>query len=223
MSQVHKDSPDPGVPCFLPSCGKRFLEKGELSRHFKEKHPELLRCHQCSQAFLTTGDIQQHAMDKGHDAFACPEIECESRCSRIDVLKRHIGGHQEDVKRHSCKYCPKYRGENGFKRKDHLMQHLRNYHHIGEDSANKDHRRNSCRHKDCEAYRDGAWYSWGPKPDFKHHSFQKISDYTAHMRKVHNESPFPCSFLGCSKVEGKGYFRKRDLIKHQQKVHGEIA
>jgi hypothetical protein len=47
-----------------------------------------------------------------------------------------------------------------------------------------------------------------------------MSDYTTHLRKAHDESPFPCPEPGCPRKNGKGYFRKRDLIKHQKKEHG---
>lgn len=53
-------------------------------------------------------------------------------------------------------------------------------------------------------------------------AFQKVSDLTAHIKKVHSESPFPCQVWGCSRVGGKGYFRERDLIKHQKKDHPDL-
>lgn len=110
----------------------------------------------------------------------------------------------------------------GFKRKDHLVQHLRNYHHhhIGEDDG-RNRSRKSCPHKDCPEY------SKNPKrfhPFYPYnHAFKKAADYTAHMRKFHDESDFPCLAPNCNRVKGKGYFRERDLIKHQRKEHPEMA
>jgi len=42
---------------------------------------------------------------------------------------------------------------------------------------------------------------------------------TAHLKKIHNESPFPCDHPGCPKVGGKGYVRERDLIKHKKNCY----
>jgi uncharacterized Zn-finger protein len=158
--------------------------------------------------------LEEHAYAKDHAAILCPQEECGSAFSRYDVFKRHLLRHQEDVKRHSCKYCKKYRGNNEFKRKDHLVQHLRNFHHIGEDEA-KEGSWSSYPHQDCTAYRHVSRFNDAP--------FKRTSELTTHMKKVHNESPFPCPILGCDRVNGKGYFRRRDLIKHKQKKHVEVG
>ncbi|QDS76173.1 hypothetical protein FKW77_007778 [Venturia effusa] len=106
----------------------------------------------------------------------------------------------------------------------------RNYHHIGEasDGFRYDGLLSSCPLAGCDLYKPQAFDESGkrkraplvardwPKQEW---AFQKQSDYTAHMRKVHDESPFPCKEPGCPKVGGKGYYRKRDLIKHQKKEH----
>jgi hypothetical protein len=36
---------------------------------------------------------------------------------------------------------------------------------------------------------------------------------------VHDESLFPCLEIGCPRVGGKGYFRKRDLSNHAKDHH----
>jgi hypothetical protein len=49
--------------------------------------------------------------------------------------------------------------------------------------------------------------------------FDDEESYAQHMRNVHNESPFPCTELGCVRVAGNGFFRKRELTKHQKTEH----
>jgi uncharacterized Zn-finger protein len=213
----------PSYACLFPSCNFQSERQYGLREHMRNEHLELLQCHECNKNYSSFSQVEIHAFSEDHAAFICPSEGCVSTFSRIDVFKRHLIGHREDVKRFSCNYCKKYRGKNGFKRKDHLTQHLRNYHHIGEDSTTNVFQGDSCPYKDCESYREGAFFNDGSKTwNFGNHAFKRSPDYIAHMRKVHNESPFPCSVSGCDKVNGKGYFRKRDLTKHQQKKHGEF-
>jgi hypothetical protein len=46
-------------------------------------------------------------------------------------------------------------------------------------------------------------------------------DLTKHLREVHDESLNPCDFPGCGRVGKKGFFRKRDLLKHQKDYHDD--
>lgn len=50
--------------------------------------------------------------------------------------------------------------------------------------------------------------------------FKSRGEFTKHMRKEHDETPFPCTKVGCKRVNGKGFFRKRDFMKHLKKEHG---
>lgn len=141
-------------------------------------------------------------------------------------MNRHYLNHQSEAKRYPCPHCKKYKGKFGFKRKDHLTQHLRGYHHIGEDEVSRNTGR-SCTHPDCHSYRGivcsdgysfwriGQGYSSGPEE----HAFAKASEWMKHMRSEHNESLFPCPVPGCDRVGGKGWFRERDMVKHVAKVH----
>jgi hypothetical protein len=49
--------------------------------------------------------------------------------------------------------------------------------------------------------------------------FQTRGEFTRHLREVHDESIFPCVEIGCSRVGGKGFFRKKDLLKHVKDHH----
>lgn len=42
------------------------------------------------------------------------------------------------------------------------------------------------------------------------------------MRTDHDDAPYPCDKSGCSRVRGKGYIRRLDLIKHRKREHPEL-
>jgi uncharacterized Zn-finger protein len=176
-------------------------------------YPELRSCSECGAAFSFKHELNEHAEKTGHAAFICGQAGCGSAFSRYDTYEQHLKVHEDDVKRYACPHCKKHRGVNGFKRKDHLTQHLRNYHHIEEDKARSNiFEEKSCPHKDCS--------EWRPESNFvKKDAFQTASEYAKHMRKVHDESPFPCPEPRCDRIGGKGYFRRRDLFRHQKKEH----
>ncbi|KAF2185852.1 hypothetical protein K469DRAFT_664858 [Zopfia rhizophila CBS 207.26] len=206
------------IKCRLHLCTFLYSYWSEYIQHRKIAHPEIQSCHECKESFDNLATLEDHARATGHTCFFCEHLGCEKTFSRLDSYQRHQKAHQDDVQRHPCKYCRKYRGANGFKRKDHLTQHLRNYHHIGEDEASTLWGRYSCPHGGCSEHRKpvgGHIYVFNDE-----HPFRKLSDYTKHMKKVHDESQFPCPEFGCDRVGGKGYSRKRDLVKHQIKCHG---
>lgn len=178
-------------------------------------HPDILECNQCSFKGTILFDVWLHASETGHMAFSCEHDGCEKKFSRLDTYRRHARSHNDDAKRHSCKYCKKYRGQNGFKRKDHLTQHLRNYHHIGEDEVKGSlSERGWCPKEGCSEARPAS-VSCGV-----HGVFASSVQWVKHMRTVHDESDFPCPRPGCDRINGKGYYRKADLRSHLRKVHG---
>ncbi|KAF2462077.1 hypothetical protein BDY21DRAFT_277970, partial [Lineolata rhizophorae] len=86
-----------------------------------------------------------------------------------------------------CWYYMKYRGKNSFKRRDHRLQHLRNYHHMGEVDGRF---KKSCFCVDCPAHRDGHNYTefqcdqiGCERASTKGH-FRK-TDHRKRQRKVH--------------------------------------
>ena len=173
-------------------------------------------CDQCLVEFHYPRELAFHCDEQGHLGYACTHNDCDKKFARWDTRRRHERKHRDDAKRFPCKYCKKYRGSNGFKRRDHLMQHVRNYHHIGEDDRNE-HR--------------GFGRGWCPKTGCSHHqepphkigekfAFSTSTEYIKHRRTIHDESDFPCPQPGCDRINGKGYFRKADLRNHLRKVHG---
>jgi hypothetical protein len=58
-----------------------------------------------------------------------------------------------------------------------------------------------------------------PPPVVMSRIFQTRGEFTKHLREVHDESIFSCVEIGCSRVGGKGFFRKKDLLKHVKDHH----
>jgi hypothetical protein len=173
-------------------------------------------CQACGLAFLTKAAVNQHAKQTQHSPYRC---HCGKTFSRIDVLSRHVQTFQSSS-RFPCPHCEKFAGIKGFARRDHLIQHLRVYHRIQvhlegtvksptEYTVRRMHL--SCPHQDCLSHPDTTL----PGSQI----FESQSELTKHMRAVHNECLFPCTETGCSRVGGKGFFRKRDLLEHQRTHH----
>lgn len=119
------------------------------------------------------------------------------------------------------------RGKNGFRRRDHLFQHIRGYHKINADEKLTEIRtRDSVKHEsniyqypDCEFHPDHAFKQLPFTDHLKARPFLKKSDYTKHIKEARKETPFPCNVRGCETIEGKGYVRVKDLIRHRQNQH----
>lgn len=188
-------------------------------------------CSECGLYFSTKVQLIRHSGGTGHSAYKCPFPECDATFTRQDAMFRHQLIHeQEDNVKYPCTHRRKWSAPNGFLRKDHLKQHLKNYHHI-ECSEDRSRWQSTydigptsaafflyCPHQDCSLFR-------APKDNNernvirREHLFKSRSDYTTHLRKEHDDSSFPCNIRGCKRIGGKVYFRKRDLLKHLAKEH----
>ena len=210
QSQPHYDT----RKCAVESCEYRYVAVQDGRNHIQTMHPDMHTCDQCMEVFKNAFGLECHAYGL-HIKFVCKQENCGRGFTRADTYKRHQRDHLPDVRRFPCRYCKKYRGKNGFKRKDHLTQHVRNYHHIGEDSTSSMH-----------------WYTWCPKSDCTKSEPAGVAGYSAesafssskqwfsHMRTEHDECEHSCPQPGCDRVKGKGYFRAADLRTHLRKVHG---
>ncbi|KAM3076443.1 hypothetical protein ACMFMG_007259 [Clarireedia jacksonii] len=101
----------------------------------------------------------------------------------------------------------RYRGNNGFKRKDHLRQHISGYHkieapHVG-DIGNS---RFRCRLQVCR---------W----KYREQNLRSLDDLTEHMRTQHNSSAYVCDKPSCERVGQNGFGTKKDLQAHIKKDH----
>jgi hypothetical protein len=215
-----------------------------------------IACADCGEVFQSKRHANEHADKSGHAPYQCGAPDCDSQFTREDSLRRHMTLHEDRVLRYPCPHCKKYKGINGFKRKDHLMQHMRGYHHIedrgrrisspwsldlvseclacdrkiysfdsvgyfyahAEDEAHKDSARESLsRGLSAFHYFKACYFEGCPK--CAKDSFKTQSEYTTHLKKDHGTSLFSCEEPGCDRRGGKGYTRKRDLKKHQEKMH----
>ncbi|KAI0183184.1 hypothetical protein EV127DRAFT_321280, partial [Xylaria flabelliformis] len=126
-----------------------------------------------------------------------------------------------------CAECTTYQGRNGFKRKDHLVQHLRVFHRWDDDqlatltSAGQNSRLTIpiCHFPECDYYRDPGFKDMGIREQAKNRPFDKQSHYTDHMKREHDWSPYPCKVAGCNKVNGAGFFSITAFERHSKGKH----
>jgi len=204
-----------GRKCIIPSCEFRYTSQWQYKEHMRAVHQDAFTCDECMYVGSGQYGLGLHASNTGHASFICKHDGCEKKFSRLDTYQRHQRTHREDAKRFPCKYCKKYRGKSAFKRKDHLTQHVRNYHHIGEDKQ-RGHLldRKWCPKKECTESKPATVFIRDLGV------FTSSKEWVKHMRTVHDESEFSCPQPGCDRVNGKGYFREADLRAHLRKVHG---
>lgn len=188
----------------------------ELEAHQQRNHSNRFSCDQCLHSFRAIAEVEGHAWRTRHLSFACKQDGCESKFSQWVSYRRHLRKHQDDAKRFPCKYCRKYRGKNGFTRRDHLTQHIRNYHHIQSDETTRalEYNRRFCPRDECsESMPRPARWDAQPK-------FASSAAWMKHMRTVHEASEYSCPQPGCDRIGGMGYFRGADLSTHLRKAHG---
>jgi hypothetical protein len=179
-------------------------------------------CQQCDSQFSTRALLECHAKESQHSPYRC---RCGKTFSRLDVLHRHIQTFQPEVS-YPCPHCKKRRGPRAFVRLDHLTQHLRGYHNIefvdesevvqSQKSSRKRKTTFSCPHETCSHPSGMASL---PDEPAMHRTFLTRGEFTKHLREVHNESLFPCIEIGCCRIGGRGFFRKKDLLNHVKEHH----
>ncbi|KAF5876979.1 putative zinc finger x-linked protein [Botrytis fragariae] len=230
--------------CPIPGCFVALSGSYQGKDHLKRCHgAKRLACHQCEDLFENTVRLDSHARRSGHSAYICRYPDCESTAGRISDLIRHQACHKKDAPRHPCPHCRTYRGNNGFKRKDHLRQHIRNYHkiesnYIGPLSSSPF----LCENDNCQDYARYRIQNLRSLDDLiqhmltEHNSSVFICDKMScdrvglngfdtkkllqdHIKKEH-PSPFQCTHPGCDRVGSKGWFRERDQKKHMFQKHG---
>ncbi|KAF4614320.1 hypothetical protein G7Y89_g15417 [Cudoniella acicularis] len=228
-------------PCGIAGCNQLFSDRTELCVH--ERIPHLAGhsriiintsydCVECKESLSSKVSLLRHAKEYQHRPYGCT---CGTFFSRLDVLNRHFMSLGSEVPKFPCTFgnCKLHRGANGFHRKDHLSQHLRNYHHQGdidqksEEFSDSSPRRQYlfpiCSFSDCPQYRDHSFNQLPLSVREKEKPFPSQSAYTKHMREEHNYCPFPCDVGGCDRVGRRGYFREKDLIKHRQQDHPDSS
>ncbi|PVH83877.1 hypothetical protein DL98DRAFT_104933 [Cadophora sp. DSE1049] len=223
--------------CSIIGCQKTFSTHRERDAHQDRPHvvghghfdtPTTYDCVECGHSSSSKADLLRHAKELQHRPYAC---ECGSSFSRLDVLNRHLEKFDPEDPKHPCKYCRRHRGPNGFRRLDHLMQHIRNYHHHemdneprkGTDTSRLVNNFPTCPHSDCPGFRDDTFKQQSRKIQHAGKPFATQSAFTKHTRDTHNECIFPCDVAGCERVGRLGYFREKDLLKHRRAQHPDAS
>jgi hypothetical protein len=217
--------------CHVTACDQRFVIQAERDAHERTLHVSghgraltstLNDCVECEETFPTKANLLRHAKETQHQPYGC---ECGSLFSRLDVLNRHLESFSNEDPKYPCTYCKLHRGSNGFRRLDHLKQHIRNYHHLEMDDERTGAESRLkytfpvCSHYGCPQYRDMAFLQLPRKSQAENKPFNSQSAYTKHMRDEHNECTFPCDVPGCSRIGRRGYFREKDLLNHRRQEH----
>ncbi|KAF8851006.1 hypothetical protein BDZ45DRAFT_679450 [Acephala macrosclerotiorum] len=183
--------------CENPSCTKSFLTERERDAHQGRPHvtghgrpnPDKPNdCTECRESFASNAKMIQYTSKHLHQPFGC---ECES-----------LG---TDIPKYPCTYCKRHRGLNGFRRRDHLLQHVRNY-HLERDVDGYRKVFLVCPHSDYSFHRDQALMNSTNAGTNK--PFPSQSEYTKHMREEYNGSTFPCAVPGYNRIGKCGYFRE---------------
>lgn len=213
----------------FPTTERKILEShSNFADHESIQPAKSNACLQCNQSFRSTTELGHHARESQHAAFKC---KCGSTFQGIYDLKRHQNRHQPGTPAYPCLYCRRHRGESGFRRKDHLTQHIRKYHHITSDNSEDEY----CQKKEkpsliCPYPHSARLKNRGLGSS----SASEISDsegrqnfmtkkqFVQHMRVVHNESPFECTVEGCDRIGSRGYMREGDLRNHYEKAHQPV-
>ncbi|KXH33190.1 hypothetical protein CSIM01_07622 [Colletotrichum simmondsii] len=237
--QVHAHlSNHQALLCPVQGCGKSFRSLDERYDHerlphlegherVEMKHP--FACVECSVEFKNKSKLQEHANEAQHNPFAC---SCGKNFARLDVLSRHLDSMGTDMPRFPCQFCRSHREENGFRRRDHLLQHIRGYHKFEAEGKIEDimpSRRGKyqvppvCHFVDCLHHRDDVFQTLSREEQSRSKPFESQSEYTKHMKNAHDFTQYPCTVRGCSKTGAKGYAREKDLIKHRKKDHPEAG
>ncbi|KAK7968873.1 hypothetical protein PG988_007946 [Apiospora saccharicola] len=156
------------------------------------------------------------------------KCKCGKTFTKLHSLERHIQGFLESGPKFPCQErgCRK-----GFKRKDHLVQHMSHTHHFSDTELRAkfpNHRqviRNTipvCPFSSCPDHRGEDFERRSNEFREANKPFAKQSDYTRHMKIDHDWSPYPCTVASCDKRGKNGYFSLKALQKHYQQQHPDI-
>lgn len=207
--QTQSISPDEAINSEMSPTNQDEHERAESA------HPNT--CMECSESFMDLRDLNNHGARESHTAFMC---KCGKGYTRSDVLDRHLRSYQPELRKYTCPHCKSNSGGKSFKRKDHLTQHIRGFHHIGtQEFYQSTYSDYLCPHSDCLQYREPNFSDLPLETRREKRPFGSLKAFVQHMRTVHDDAPYSCDVSGCLRVRGKGYFRRRDLIKHRKREH----
>ncbi|KAI0884887.1 uncharacterized protein GGS22DRAFT_189100 [Annulohypoxylon maeteangense] len=181
-------------------------------------------CNECLASFRNTYQFQLHAKLSRHKTVAC---SCGKSFSRLDTLVRHQRSFREDIRLYPCPTCKHLQGKHGFRRRDHLIQHLTGYHKFNFSKIEKiaPTKRQGyggpyhCLFTSCEFHRGEGFtrLSWDEK--YNQAPFPRQSEYIKHMREVHELTPFPCLETECKRTGANGYLLWNGFKNHMVREH----
>ena len=221
-------SPDakPSLGTSLDSDGNALGTESQTLEHALIGNK--VQCVECDEVFRSSQAVNDHGGRSGHNPFSCI---CGSAFSRSDALSRHLKAKAPSRKlpQHPCPHCRRHRGMDGFRRRDHLIQHLRTYHkfeaeekiHITVKGLNYCMFVPTCPYSTCPEYRRPEFHCLPRKEQDRTKPFKNRQEYTKHMRNVHNKTPFSCQLSGCDRVGAKGFVREKAFINHRRLHHPE--
>ncbi|KAI1454809.1 hypothetical protein F4805DRAFT_477296 [Annulohypoxylon moriforme] len=180
-------------------------------------------CNQCLASFKKNSQLEEHARQSKHEVFTC---SCGKRFARRDAFVRHQRSFLENGEPFPCTFCKRHRGKNGFRRRDHLIQHLSSYHKFDSDKIENivpverlSYDGNiHCICPGCEFYVEG-FASLDYSERRKQAPFKKRSEYMKHMREAHKVTPFPCPVAECKRGGANGYSSRPGLVNHLAREH----
>lgn len=185
-SVVGEIAPELHKPSSAPSRGK-------LTDHEPIKSAKRNQCLQCLQCFDTMTQLNRHRKGSKHVAFKC---KCEATFGRYAELVRHLAPYRSTNPAFPCNLCIRHRGKDGFWRKDHLTQHIRNCHRVTSENTSVEDRQQRKNATPVRAPprsgRSNMAASEGRLPD----------------------SAFECTEENCDMVEASGSMSKSDSANH---------
>ncbi|KAI1842763.1 hypothetical protein JX266_011084 [Neoarthrinium moseri] len=225
--------------CNFPGCRQAFFRDSHLQGHASHAHvPDHYQveanhpneCVECGEICPNRAQLQGHSIEMQHSPFRCA---CGVKFARLDVLHRHIDSYANAMPKFPCSFCKRHRERRGFRRRDHLVQHLRGYHKFDSKEINQAvpaARERTiewvlpvCSHSGCEHHRGESFYELSQQEQIQQRPFGKRSELTKHLKDDHGETPFPCDVPGCDKIGAKGYVREKDCMKHRVAKHPDAG
>lgn len=201
-------------------------ETQESTPQLDHQHGRLLtgrdECPECRETFESTDGcaLFKHIAASSHTCYVCL---CGTRFTRADALNRHIASKSTDsgMPKYPCHRCKRHQGKNGFRRQDHLIQHLRGYHKVNQELKGG-RLLPTCRHLDCFGYREPSFHLMPLQEQMETKPFENRTQYNKHLRIIHQETPFPCPVPGCSKSGTAGLPTAKALRTHLKSEHPDL-
>ncbi|OXA45956.1 zinc finger protein 227 [Folsomia candida] len=172
MAAMHSTKPRPRLPCTFSGCDKSFLNKDDVTQHFKMNHtenPRRFRCTLCDKKFKYPRDLNEHLMYHTKEkAYKC--ATCGKGFPKKSKLARHELTHLERSSRklHKCPLCQKE-----FSLVENLRAHTKNIHNTATERP-----RFPCTSGTCDR------------------TFLTKGTLAKHFEVEHSENPvrFPCTY-----------------------------